>query len=71
MLKASEGDDFDSSEVPNEYANIAKFLTGINAGRKPPVSPKNVRKRYDDVGSPYGIAPNNLSITSSKARKAG
>ena len=56
LSKASEGEDFDSSEVPNDYANIAKFLTGINMGRKSP-SPKNTRKRYADIGSPYDTAP--------------
>ena len=27
LSNASMGEDFDSSSVPNEYANIAKFLT--------------------------------------------
>ena len=64
-----EGDDIDSSEVPNEYANIAKFLTGINANRKSPTSPKNVRKRYEDGGSPYGINLGNNSLITNKSRK--
>ena len=56
LSNASMGEDFDSSAVPNEYANIAKFLTQGKSKRG------GSSKRHEIVSSsatftPYIYAP--------------